>query len=768
MADDELKLRITPEVDEDALKRAQAEIDGISGKVNLGGKGKGSGVDAALKAELATVRATIDANDLKLRKFVANSLEEENLIRKKQALNQLTAQQANTLLAQESNARENMVSETVAGYQLVEKQLASLDQANQQVINRQKQLFYAQERAQSGFSSMSRSMGGLTSSTKDANIAFANFGRIVQDAPFGLLGISNNIDPLLVSFAQLKATSNGTGGALKALAGQLLGPAGLIFLLGSALPTALLFAQKYFKDTEKETNLAADAVKRVREEFAKLSAQAAGKGGIGSVTAELTANAKALDSINQALDKYEENERIILALRQQDTVTLNGVVARNLLSIEQRERLNQLVKENQSVNATQLRSDKAIIEANTAELELTKAQIEAQNDITSARRRYGVAVALSAEEQRKANEDAETQRKKDQDEANRLRTKAEQDAEDIRRIQEQRVQEQAQLERSLSQLLDDELTQRIKREQESVQEILNNVHLSEADRITVLAYYNNIEQRLTQEHKDKLLQIEIDAEKRKKQAKLAQANKDKTDAERIADEEQRRLEATQDFQLQVARISGEQRLAVEKDYEIQAYDLDKRAKELGLSDTKEFKDALVALERQKFNDLTAISIAETATIAKGGLAIAESIFGESKLLASANVAISTIEGAFAAYANTSKLAPFPFGNALGLAASAVVVSQGMASIKEINKKRIGDSSVKKMSGGGGASIASATQRPFVTDAISPSGANIAGRIGAMNNQPQFNVTATVDRMGLALAVRDGESDISTRQIPFAS
>jgi hypothetical protein len=736
MADDELKLRITPEVDEDALKRAQAEIDGISGKVNLGGKGKGSGVDAALKAELATVRATIDANDLKLRKFVANSLEEENLIRKKQALNQLTAQQANTLLAQESNARENMVSETVAGYQLVEKQLASLDQANQQVINRQKQLFYAQERAQSGFSSMSRSMGGLTSSTKDANIAFANFGRIVQDAPFGLLGISNNIDPLLVSFAQLKATSNGTGGALKALAGQLLGPAGLIFLLGSALPTALLFAQKYLGDTEKEANSTTDAVKALNAELAKSFSSAAAEKGVQQLEFELKAT--------EDLIAAKERELVALGNRGRvDEETLARIR-------EQRAEINKVIEQN-----------KLLVEDYKTQIAVTQQRVRNEE-------LYGNTAIGSADRAKKAEAELAEQRKKDAQEAERLRKEREQEEDRIARLAEQRADERQRLDRSLSQLFDDELTQRIKREQESVQEILNSDQLTAQERINVQNYYNGISERLTQEHNDKLAEIEANALRKR----LDEEQKAREESERISERAKReaesKLEATQDFQLQVARISGEQRLAVERDYEIQAYDLNKRAKELGLSDTQEFKDALVALERQKFNDLTAISIAETATIAKGGLAIAESIFGESKLLASANVAISTIEGAFAAYANTSKLAPFPFGNALGLAASAVVVSQGMASIKEINKKRIGDSSVKKMSGGGGASIASATQRPFVTDAISPSGANIAGRIGAMNNQPQFNVTATVDRMGLALAVRDGESDISTRQIPFAS
>lgn len=68
--------------------------------------------------------------------------------------------------------------------------------------------------------------------------AMLNLGRIVQDAPFGFIGIQNNINPMLESFQRLKLETGSTGGAFKALVASLTGGAGLglaVSLVTSAL-----------------------------------------------------------------------------------------------------------------------------------------------------------------------------------------------------------------------------------------------------------------------------------------------------------------------------------------------------------------------------------------------------------------------------------------------------------------------------------------------------------------------------------------------------
>jgi hypothetical protein len=86
---------------------------------------------------------------------------------------------------------------------------------------------------------VSKSLVGLNTSTKGANIALTNFGRVIQDAPFGILGIANNIDPLISSFQNLKKETGSTGGALKALVSGLTGPAGIAIAV-SAITSAFI------------------------------------------------------------------------------------------------------------------------------------------------------------------------------------------------------------------------------------------------------------------------------------------------------------------------------------------------------------------------------------------------------------------------------------------------------------------------------------------------------------------------------------------------
>ena len=71
-----------------------------------------------------------------------------------------------------------------------------------------------------------------------AGFALTNLGRLTQDAPFGFIGIQNNIPPLIESFQRLKQTTGTTGGALKALGSSLVGSGGLLF--GVSLVTSAL------------------------------------------------------------------------------------------------------------------------------------------------------------------------------------------------------------------------------------------------------------------------------------------------------------------------------------------------------------------------------------------------------------------------------------------------------------------------------------------------------------------------------------------------
>ena len=85
--------------------------------------------------------------------------------------------------------------------------------------------------------------GSVTSGAKSAGFALQNLGRVAQDAPFGFIGIQNNIQPLLESFQRLKQESGSTGGALKALTSSLVGGGGLLLAVSLVTSALTVLAQ---------------------------------------------------------------------------------------------------------------------------------------------------------------------------------------------------------------------------------------------------------------------------------------------------------------------------------------------------------------------------------------------------------------------------------------------------------------------------------------------------------------------------------------------
>jgi hypothetical protein len=80
-----------------------------------------------------------------------------------------------------------------------------------------------------------QSFASATPKVANAGNTLTQFSRIAQDAPFGIIGIGNNITATAESFASLKNQTGSTGGALKALASSLSGTGGI--LLGVSLLT---------------------------------------------------------------------------------------------------------------------------------------------------------------------------------------------------------------------------------------------------------------------------------------------------------------------------------------------------------------------------------------------------------------------------------------------------------------------------------------------------------------------------------------------------
>jgi hypothetical protein len=98
-----------------------------------------------------------------------------------------------------------------------------------------------------------KSFNNLKSSVGAANGSAVAFNRIIQDAPFGLLGVGNNIQQFTEQLAFLKQTQGSTGAALKSFFGSLFTSTNLLILAVSAVTAGFTAYQMGAFDSAKET-----------------------------------------------------------------------------------------------------------------------------------------------------------------------------------------------------------------------------------------------------------------------------------------------------------------------------------------------------------------------------------------------------------------------------------------------------------------------------------------------------------------------------------
>lgn len=93
----------------------------------------------------------------------------------------------------------------------------------------------------------------LTKATSQYNSVGTDFARIIQDAPFGIIGVGNNITQLAGSFQVLKNETGSTAAALKAGFASIFAPGNALVLVISLITTALTAYQMGAFDSKEET-----------------------------------------------------------------------------------------------------------------------------------------------------------------------------------------------------------------------------------------------------------------------------------------------------------------------------------------------------------------------------------------------------------------------------------------------------------------------------------------------------------------------------------
>lgn len=184
--------------------------------------------------------------------------------------------------------------------------------------------------AVAGINTLNKSLKTLPSATGQATQSLTNFGRVVQDAPFGIIGIANNIDPLLQSFQALKASTGSTGLAFKALASSLIGPAGIALAISTITSLLVVFAQRN-QGTKKAVEGTTDAIRTFKQISDDAAASTAGQAERVKILGEALANssnsytvrANALNELQKINKTYFNDLSIEKSSYEQITAAVN-------------------------------------------------------------------------------------------------------------------------------------------------------------------------------------------------------------------------------------------------------------------------------------------------------------------------------------------------------------------------------------------------------------------------------------------------------------
>ena len=170
--------------------------------------------------------------------------------------------------------------------------------------------------------SLGNSFKTLPANSDKATYALSNLSRVAQDAPYGFIGIANNLNPLLESFQKLSKDAGGSGAALKQMAQGLIGPAGLGLALGVASSLLVTFGDKLFQSSAAQ-KAAAD---KTKENTDRLKEQ---KNAIDQVYSSTAQEATQVSSLIAVLQNENETRnrkvKALEALKKINPEIFNGL-----------------------------------------------------------------------------------------------------------------------------------------------------------------------------------------------------------------------------------------------------------------------------------------------------------------------------------------------------------------------------------------------------------------------------------------------------------
>ena len=169
--------------------------------------------------------------------------------------------------------------------------------------------------------SVTPAMQNLSKATgANAIPALQEFSRVIQDAPFGIVGVGNNITQLVSQFGYLSKSTGGAKNALKAMVGSLAGPGGVLFGISTLVTLLTVYGDEikgFISGTDGATDALSDEAKELEKVTKELNGYYEAIKQATEGTAEYNGLINSATAIDNKLEKALSNTNLTEQERQE-------------------------------------------------------------------------------------------------------------------------------------------------------------------------------------------------------------------------------------------------------------------------------------------------------------------------------------------------------------------------------------------------------------------------------------------------------------------
>lgn len=207
------------------------------------------------------------------------------------------------------------------------------------------------------------------------------FSRIAQDAPFGLMGIGNNLTATAEAFTGLSKTAGGAGNALKAVGASLMGPGGILLALSLVTSGLTYMSQKgitlsdVFDKLSGKSDGLKESIKAVNDELVKNGDEYAKQ----KLSAQILY--KTATDLNQS---YKDRKRAVDELQTQYPFYFKNLTDEQIMAGKAADKYTELQKA--ILDTARARAAEGLLEKK--ELERLQKEIDLKNKLTEAAKAY--------------------------------------------------------------------------------------------------------------------------------------------------------------------------------------------------------------------------------------------------------------------------------------------------------------------------------------------------------------------------------------------